>query len=246
MSQVKEVNNYDLFARIYNEKFAGFSEGIIPILKKFLLEKINKSSTILDLCCGTGQLAKALSDLGYQVVGIDLSKEMIKYAKQNAPNTTFLVEDARSFRSPASTFQGVISVFDSLNHILSTDEVFQVFKNVFDSLDNQGIFLFDINTEAIYLQHTGSFGIVEPDYACIKSVTYDSQTKFAHYQLTLFQKEQDHWQREDIPLQQRSYTTHEIIELLKEVGFIHVSQIDTSDFGIPPSLGKAFFVATKP
>ncbi|WP_168188800.1 class I SAM-dependent DNA methyltransferase [Thermoflavimicrobium daqui] len=246
MSLTQTINNYDEFAWMYNQKFAGFSKGILPIIQKHLLNQISKSTPILDLCCGTGQLAKSLSMRGYQVIGIDLSNEMIKYAKQNAPEVKFFVEDARFFSFPPSTFTGVISVFDSLNHIISLEELKQVFQNVFSCLAKNGRFIFDINTEAIYQQHKGSFHIIKPDHVCIKSVEYQPETRLAHYQITLFLMTEETWHRSDIPLCQRSYDVNEVIQLLEEVGFQEILEIDTNEFGIPPSLGKSFFSAVKP
>lgn len=76
----------------------------------------------LDLCCGTGHLTKKLIDNHFVVTGIDGSAQMIEYARQNAPDAAFIVDDARYFNINEQ-FQYVISTGDSLNHILKLDEL---------------------------------------------------------------------------------------------------------------------------
>lgn len=74
---------------------------------------------------------------------------MLHYAWFNAPEATFVLDDARSLYLPHA-IQGVISTSDSLNHILQLDELSQVFRNVYAALSPQGYFLFDFNVESRY------------------------------------------------------------------------------------------------
>lgn len=52
---------------------------------------------VLDLGCGTGQLTQAIADRGAQVVGIDADPAMVAAARQQFPQLTFIVADARQF-----------------------------------------------------------------------------------------------------------------------------------------------------
>jgi trans-aconitate methyltransferase len=52
-----------------------------------------RDEEILDLGCGTGDLAKKLDDLGVNVVGVDHSKNMIMEARKKYPQLSFLVRD---------------------------------------------------------------------------------------------------------------------------------------------------------
>ena len=91
-------------------------------MEKLVLQYAPPHSHILDLCCGTGHLTKKLIDNHFVVTGIDGSAQMIEYARQNAPNAAFIVDDARYFNINEQ-FQYVISTGDSLNHILKLDEL---------------------------------------------------------------------------------------------------------------------------
>ena len=116
---MKTYSAYDPFAWLYNKHWGNsFLPVVLPVLDNLVLTKIPKNARILDLCCGTGQMAQKLTVLGYRVTGLDGSLEMLNYSRQNAPGVEFLQADARSFRLPYK-YNAVISVFDSLNHIIS-------------------------------------------------------------------------------------------------------------------------------
>ncbi|KAF3890851.1 methyltransferase domain-containing protein [Tolypothrix bouteillei VB521301] len=54
--------------------------------------------SILDVGCGTGQLAAKIADAGAVVMGIDADVMMVEKARQNYPHLKFLVADARDFQ----------------------------------------------------------------------------------------------------------------------------------------------------
>lgn len=67
-----------------------FGESIVELLAPQVGERV------LDLGCGTGDLAKQIADLGSQVIGVDQSDNMITEAKRKYPHIPFKVENARS------------------------------------------------------------------------------------------------------------------------------------------------------
>jgi len=139
--------DYDTFAWTYSKYWGADSvRHLFPVLESLLLPHLPSRARILDLCCGTGQLARALAQRGYQVTGIDGSEEMIRLVHINVPDVEFLVEDARTFRLPA-IYHAVMSTYDSLNHIMSLEELSRVFRNVYACLQQGGLFLFDLNME---------------------------------------------------------------------------------------------------
>lgn len=78
-------------ASLYDERHSfvsSFGSDLIGLLQA------KKGEHILDLGCGTGDLAHSLSELGVTVVGIDKSKNMIDQAKVKYPNRVFHVGDA--------------------------------------------------------------------------------------------------------------------------------------------------------
>ena len=58
---------------------------------------LGRGSRIADVGCGSGALTKKLCDMGYEVIGIDSSAEMLSLAKSTAPAASFMLADAAKF-----------------------------------------------------------------------------------------------------------------------------------------------------
>jgi SAM-dependent methyltransferase len=244
-------NAYDPFAWIYNQHWGNsFLPVVLPILENLVLSKIPKKARILDLCCGTGQLAQKLKTLGYRVTGIDGSPEMLSYARGNAPGVEFLQADARSFQLPYK-YHTVISVFDSLNHIMTLKELKSVFNCAYNALRNDGLFMFDLNTEAGYFyEWSGDFTIVEDDHVCTVRSTYSTIECTATFDATIFRLRDDSWYRNDVILYQKCHTSSMVKTALKSVGFTNVEAYGFDWQSGMKSLDKAarraFFLCRKP
>ena len=224
MHRFSRYADYDRFAWVY-DKHWGTGEGRLPALERLILRHLAGGARILDLCCGTGHGTKLLLDRGYRVDGLDGSEEMIRFAREKAPAGKFIVEDARTFTSPP-VYDGVVSLFDSLNHVMNIDELTLTFGNVHAALVGGGIFLFDLNMEPGYERRwRGSFGIVEDDHACIVRSSYSKEEKVGRFDATMFRLEEE-WQRSDVTLLQRCYSEKEVKSALDAAGFAEIRSYD--------------------
>jgi len=216
------LSDYDRFAWAYNRHWSQFSERVAPIvMDNSILKGLPAGAHILDLCCGTGQLARALVERGYRVTGLDISEEMIRIARENAPGARFVVDDARSFAA-LDVYDAVVCVFDSLNHIMTLDELMSVFRHVCAALREGGVFFFDMNTEEGYrAQWKGSSSIVEDDYVSVARSSYSPEERTARFDATLFRLD-GVWRRSDVTLYQRCYSEEEISTALREAGLADV------------------------
>ena len=239
---------YDPFARVYNQHWGFFATKAYPILDHLVLGHLPRGCAVLDLCCGTGQLAAELSRQGYRTTGLDGSQAMIEIAKQNAPDVEFVVQDARYIDLPGR-FSAVFSTFDSLNHLMSLDELEQVFQCVFTVLEGGGYFAFDLNMEEGYRSRwRGSFGYIEEDHVCVVRSSHDADRKIGTLEVTLFELKGSGWVRPDFPLTQRWYEEGEIRKRLRVAGFDEVESFDGNE-SIPGGTqhkGRVFFVVRKP
>ena len=240
-------NAYDRFARTYNRHWGTFATVVYPILKHLVLEHLPPRCAVLDLCCGTGQLAAGLSRRGYRTTGLDGSQEMIEIARMNAPEAEFVVQDARDISLP-SKFEAALSTFDSLNHVMSLDELEQVFRGVFAVLEKGGYFVFDLNMEEGFRSRwRGSAGYVEDDHVVVIRKSHDANEKTGRFDITLFELDGSRWVRTDIPLIQRWYEEVEIKERLRKAGFEELQSFDVNELKVagPKSHGRMFFVGRK-
>lgn len=241
-----KYTDYDNFARAYNKHWGEFPLRILPVLEKLVLNDFPRGARILDICCGTGQLAAELSKRGYEVTGVDSSDDMLKYARANAPTTAFIPADVRQFMLMAR-FNVAFSTFDSLNHLMTIEDLEQVFANVFRQLETNGVFVFDMNVEEGFLQRwIGSFNIIEDDMVIIVNSNYKQEEKIAKAHITLFNQEEEHWSRTNVELTQRAYTVQQLLETLASVGFIRLEVFDAAqDFNMTQQVGRVFIRAKK-
>lgn len=240
---------YDDFAwfyhRYWNEEFHGLA---FPILERIWLARLPDQAHILDVCCGTGYLAGLLTARGHKVTGVDASAEMIEYARQTSPEAEFHVADADQFSLPPA-FDGSVSTFDSLNHLLTCEQLAAAFRNTAAALKPGGIFAFDMLLETAYQTHWGeSFALVRDDHVLtITGSGYDFRSKIARCLITMFRLRDSVWSRSDVLIQERCYSAQEIGSALEEAGFEELLCYDAGDLGMAGQLGegRTFFVAVK-
>jgi SAM-dependent methyltransferase len=248
---MKIYSAYDPFAWVYNKHWGNsFLPIALPILDNLVLTKLPENARILDLCCGTGQMAQKLKTIGYRVTGIDGSSEMLSYARENAPGVEFLQADARSYRLPLK-YHAVVSVFDSLNHIMSTRELGAVFRATYNALRSGGLFMFDLNTEAGYFHEWSSdFTIIEDDHVCVQRTTYNQATRIADFDTTIFRLKDGSWYRHDVDLYQKCHAPAAVKSALKSAGFTDI-EIYGFDWqsgirALDKDANRAFFLCRKP
>ncbi|MCB9201875.1 MAG: class I SAM-dependent methyltransferase [Flavobacteriales bacterium] len=105
--------------------------------------QIPKSAKLLDLACGKGRHSRELNGLGYDVVGIDLSEDSIRKAKEFQNKTLhFQVGDMRKVYFP-NEFDVIFNLFTSFGYFETNEENFSVFDAVNKQLKKGGIFVFD-------------------------------------------------------------------------------------------------------
>ncbi len=216
---MKRFHDYDAFAWLYNKEWGAFADNIFPALSLIAGEKLFDRANILDLCCGTGQLAKVLAGKGYKVTGIDGSAEMLRYAKENAPCARFILKDARAFKLPPK-YDIVFSTFDALNHIMTLEELEQTFKNVFNCLIEGGVFIFDMTLKKNFERAKDYLSYREkPGYFFIQHPKYQAKKRLMESKITLFRTEGKLWKRSDISLFQTWYLMKDIKSALGNAGF---------------------------
>src|SRR4029453_3515154 len=115
-------------------------------LRRLIRQHKAGARTLLELACGTGAILKILAK-SYEVAGLDVSPQMLSLARKKLPHVRFYRKDMVSFEL-ATKFDVIICVFDSINHVLNFTDWQKIFRNAARHLEKDGLFLFDINTEA--------------------------------------------------------------------------------------------------
>jgi len=104
--------------------------------------------TMLDVCCGTGNVTELMNEEGFELCGIDLSSGMIAEARRKAEEQRLPIEyecmDASTFELNR-TFDAAYSFYDSLNNITDPARLQMAFHRVFRHLRSGGSWIFDMN-----------------------------------------------------------------------------------------------------
>jgi len=100
--------------------------------KRFLHDYIKQETltSILDIGCGTGTFALEMSQIGVQVLGVDLSEEMIEISKRKAEKRgltpSFAIADMRDLSEIKGEFEGIFCLGNTLAHVSGEIELNQV------------------------------------------------------------------------------------------------------------------------
>jgi SAM-dependent methyltransferase len=138
------LTNYTAFAPFYDEVMGDRArEGAYV---RALIERHHpKAAKVLELACGTGAILEQLHPR-YEITGLDISKGMLQIASRKVPQARLVLEDMTRF-DLGETFDVVLCVYDSLNHLVSFEQWQAVFDRARAHLTPGGIFVFDVNTE---------------------------------------------------------------------------------------------------
>jgi SAM-dependent methyltransferase len=138
---------FDNYAKYYNllykDKDYKNEVNYIDLLIKKYSKNNKESKRILDIGCGTGIHANYLAEKGFNVTGIDFSKEMISIANRGkSKNTRFFVYDATSF-DLSGKFDIILSLFHVVSYQIENQNIKDLFVNVSKHLRKNGLFIFD-------------------------------------------------------------------------------------------------------
>lgn len=187
--------------------------------------------SVLDVACGTGILASKLYNENFEVSGIDISEDMINVAKETTTGIEFAVADMVNF-TLNKKFQLITCAFDALNYLVTDSDMKKTLKNVFLHLEDNGIFIFDINTPVLYEER--HFGIIDRKFDNIEFkqiLEYDKASKIGK---TVF----DFGDNQCETHIQKVYTVEEMDAFLLNSGFEIMNRY--KDFRLSPIDDKAY------
>ncbi|MGV8946664.1 MAG: class I SAM-dependent methyltransferase [Lutibacter sp.] len=150
------AKNKDWFASWFNTSYyhilyknRDYSEGQAFLKNLIAFLKLEKNNLILDLACGRGRHSIYLNSLGFNVIGADLSKNSIDYAKQFETKTLKFVE--HDMRNPfKNKFDVIFNLFTSFGFFEDDAEDIAILQNIKNGLNPNGIAIIDfMNTKKV-------------------------------------------------------------------------------------------------
>lgn len=222
---------YKKFAHIYDDlinadiDYALWCEKIINLCRESNISLKN----YLDLACGTGNLTEKLAPYFQTSWGVDLSQEMLTEADIKLRTQRLkvnLIHQDISELTLNKKFNLITCCLDSTNYILDKVKLKNYFKNIFNHLDSNGIFIFDINS---YYKISHILGN--------NTYTYDSEdityiwenfleNEIVDTYLTFFIKDKELYKRFDEHHRERAYTCDYIEKILADCNLHIIAKLD--------------------
>lgn len=140
----------DYYHLLYKDRDHTEAEKFINNIYQYL--NPNPNDTVLDLACGKGRHSIYLNRMGAAVEGCDYSENSINYAKQfENDRLRFYTHDMRN-RLP-KTYDYIFNLFTSFGYFESIEEHQMTLQNIFNGLNDKGLFIFDFMNTVHVLEH---------------------------------------------------------------------------------------------
>lgn len=222
--------SYESFSLFYDRLTENVDYKSYAAYIKRLFERYGKNTdSVLDVACGTGSLTTELAILGYDMIGADISEDMLTVAQEkkleSGLDILYLCQSAEDL-DLYGTVQGAVCTLDSINHITDENAVIKAFKKISLFMEKDGIFIFDLNTEYKHREVLGNNTFVYDleDVYCVWQNEYDTKNKVTHISLDIFNEEEGLYERFSEEFDECVYS-HE-----KVLNWLGMSEFELVDF----------------
>lgn len=216
---------YSDFAFVYDRlmgdvDYSARTEYLLKLFKKFG----EIPTLLLDVACGTGGFSKEFAKRNFEVIGTDMSEDMLSVARETSAEENldilYLCQKAEEL-DLYGTVDGAVCCMDSINHITDKKNLAAAFKKISLFLEPNKLFIFDVNTLYKHEKILGNntFVLEEDGVYCVWQNEFDSKRKETHITLDFFTKNEGKYERSGEDFYERAYTDTELQRLLNTSGF---------------------------
>lgn len=251
---------YDAIASIYDKlnKDIDYAEWADFVERAFLKYLDKKPELVLDLACGTGSMTVELAKRGYDMIGVDLSEDMLNeaYMRSVGQGILYLCQDMRSFEL-YGTVGAAVCCLDSMNYLTEEGDLERCLSTLHNYLDPDGLLLFDVNTpykfknvyadNAYILEDELDLGDGEQAAVfCGWQNSFDEESGICDFYLTVFEESEDgSYTRREEQQKERCYSQDEIKAALLGAGFEYLGCFGDFDFGDPTDTTERWYIAAR-
>ena len=234
------MSGYAAFAAFYDAltedvDYAAWAE----YLQAAVCRHGGSTASVLDLACGSGSLSLELAARGCEVVGVDGSADMLAVAREKAQeegaDVLFLCQDMREL-DLYGTVDTAVCMLDSLNHVLATADLAEIFRRLGLFIRPDGLLVFDANTPRKHEVTLGDNAFVyeKEEFMCVWRNRYIPATHETEMLLDFFLEEEDgSYTRYTDTVRERGYSLSTWKKLLAEAGFDLLAVYGERDFEPP-------------
>lgn len=241
--------SYEVFADYYDElmqnvDYDGRAKYIDSLIKRF---KPN-ANLLVDLACGTGSMTVKFADIGYDVIGVDISEEMLSRARDKSNGNILYLCQSMQKLDMYGTIDAFVCTLDSLNHINGRDELCRALERVSLFLEPDGVFVFDMNTPYKHekILENNTFVYETDSVYCVWQNEYEGGGKI-NIVLDFFEEQENgSYERFCEDFSETAYSYADTEEMLRGSGLKLLAAYDDMTFNPPNEQSERIvFVAKK-
>lgn len=232
-------NFYDILSPYYDvlqedADPSHFSKTCDDLIKKHCNAKgdgEDGKKILCDLGCGNGRVTVNFKDLGYEVIGIDSSIEMLDSAREIGEGILWLCQDITDIDLFGSC-DVFVSLLDTVNHITDEEGIRKIFGSFRNFLNEGGLFIFDIGTYEHFSKTLGDQVFFEDydEFTLLWNNSFDEETGMNLAELTLFEKTEDEtYVRYDGVIEERFYDEDFFIKTGEKEGLKLVDRVEDGE-----------------
>jgi len=250
----EDTTPYRRFAEIYDkvmkpvgyEMWADYVEQLCEVYGR-------RPQRVLDLACGTGSTSMPFARRGYEVVGLDVSPDMLAIARQRTAEAGLVIPyvqgDMRSFAlGDVEPFDLAICLYDSINYLLDPGDIDRACAAVRRALVPDGLFIFDVNTRYRLSQVDDELMAFEDaDYCLIWRNSYDISKEIWTANLTGFIRQGELFARFHEVHQERSFEAADLAAAVQGAGLELLAMFSAFGFeAVTRETSRIYVVAKRP
>ena len=241
---------YQAFAELYDElmndvDYEGWADYYTRLLSIYGVH----SGKICECACGTGGLTIPLHQRGFQMTGVDISREMLWEAAQKSRRLgiamPFVQQDMRALNLHRP-MDAVLATCDGVNYLLTEEDLLSFFRAAHRAVRPGGALIFDISSP-YKLQHVLCSGLMAEDREKITYLwqnTWNERSRTVDLDLIFFSRADDGtYRRIEEHQRQRAWDEKTLKETLWHAGFRAVSLYGDYTLNAPKEKSQRWHVA---
>ena len=225
-------------------------DGILDFYRTLFFRAGLEPKLVLDLACGTGEMSLRLAMAGYEVIGADVSPDMLAVASakpcpEGAAAPVYICQPMEAL-DLYGTVDAAVCCLDGVGYVTDEASLACAFSRVRLFMNPGGLFVFDINSPSLLRALDGcAFTREDADAFCVYQGDFDEKTQIFTYTLDLFERQGRLYRRSTEEHCERAYAPEKLREMLLAAGFAEVEIFGDRRIAPPGPDEERIFLAAR-